>query len=276
VHENIAFGLDRRALGKAGVDRRVNELLEAVELGGLGHRRSGEISGGQRQRVAFARALAVEPRLLLLDEPFGALDAQVRVSLREWLRRFLEQRQRDPAHRPVTTVLVTHDQEEAMELSDTIVVMNHGRIEQMGTPGDIYDHPATPFVAAFVGGANVLRGRVQDGQASVSTLGGVVPAPHGTADGAEVHAFVRPHEVRLSKVTPAVGHADDRGALALARVERLAFVGAYVKVTLRLPDDASLTVELGKTEFDALGVATGDLVVADVEHAKIFVGDYAI
>jgi sulfate transport system ATP-binding protein len=294
VHQNIGFGLDRRALGPAEADRRVQQLLDAVELGGLGHRRPGELSGGQRQRVAFARALAVEPRLLLLDEPFGALDAQVRLSLREWLRRFLEQRVRDPAHRPVTTVLVTHDQEEAMELSDTIVVMNHGHVEQLGTPGDIYDHPATPFVASFVGGANVLRGRVQGGRATVGPLGGALRAPEGTAEGAEVHAFVRPHEVRISKVHAAHGtHAtidqtgdhpgghgtgpeDDRGPLALARVERLAFVGAYVKVSLRLPDEATLTVELGKAEFDALGVSQGDRVVADVEHARIFVGDYAI
>jgi sulfate/thiosulfate transport system ATP-binding protein len=246
-----------------------------VELAGLGGRLPGELSGGQRQRVAFARALAVEPRLLLLDEPFGALDAQVRMWLREWLRRFLEQRRRDPRHPPVTTVLVTHDQEEAMELSDTIVVMNHGRVEQLGSPTDIYDHPATPFVAAFVGGANVLHGKVQGGRATVGALAAAVETPQGTAEGADVRAFVRPHEIRLHKLG-ATAAADERPALTLARIERLAFVGAYVKVTLRLPDEASLTVELGKSEFEALAVAAGDRVLADVEQAKIFVGDYAI
>jgi sulfate transport system ATP-binding protein len=255
------------------VDRRVDELLATVELAGYGPRLPGELSGGQRQRVAFARALAVEPRLLLLDEPFGALDAQVRVSLRQWLRRFHEQRRRDTAQPPVTTILVTHDQEEAMELSDTIVVMNEGRVEQIGTPGDIYDRPATPFVASFVGGANVLRGRVSNGRATVGPLGAEVPTPAGAADGAAVHAFVRPHEVRLTKF---VETAQTGSPVALARVDRLAFIGAYVKVTLRLPDDGTLTVELGKAEFEALHIQAGDRVMTDLQEAKIFLGDYAI
>ena len=263
VRDNIAFGLKgkRSKQSKAEIDRQVDELLAAVELPGYGGRLPGQLSGGQRQRVAFARALAVEPRLLLLDEPFGALDASVRVSLREWLRRFHESRQGDPHHPPVTTILVTHDQDEAMELSDTIVVMNQGRVEQIGTPSEIYDRPATPFVAAFVGGSNVLRGRV-------------------TRDGAAVHAFVRPHEIRLSKALPAQEEAPagdpDAGGLALARVDRLAFVGAYVKVTLRLPDNETLTVELGKQEFEALHIQAGDRVMADLAQAKIFLGDYAI
>ena len=263
----------------------MDELLAAVELPGYGGRLPGELSGGQRQRVAFARALAVEPRLLLLDEPFGALDASVRVSLREWLRRFHESRQSDANHPPVTTILVTHDQEEAMELSDTIVVMNQGRVEQIGTPSEIYDRPATPFVAAFVGGANVLRGRVTNGRAAVGAQGSPaaaqVPAPEGADEGAAVHAFVRPHEVRLTKALPAQEHesaADPERVrrLALAQVDRLAFVGAYVKVTLRLPDQEPLTVELGKQEFEALHIKPGDRVMADLAQAKIFLGDYAI
>jgi len=285
VRANIAFGLvGKRA--RQEIDRRVDELLAAVELPGYGGRLPGELSGGQRQRVAFARALAVEPRLLLLDEPFGALDASVRVSLREWLRRFHESRQSDANHPPVTTILVTHDQEEAMELSDTIVVMNQGRVEQIGTPSEIYDRPATPFVAAFVGGANVLRGRVTNGRAAVGPQGSPasaqVPAPAGADEGAAVHAFVRPHEVRLSRALPAQEHesaADleaGAGGLALALVDRLAFVGAYVKVTLRLPDQEPLTVELGKQEFEALHIKPGDRVMADLAQAKIFLGDYAI
>jgi sulfate transport system ATP-binding protein len=282
VRANIAFGLQGKR-GKTEIDRLVDELLLAVELPGYGGRLPGELSGGQRQRVAFARALAVEPRLLLLDEPFGALDASVRVSLREWLRRFHESRHADPQRPPVTTILVTHDQEEAMELSDTIVVMNQGRVEQIGSPGEIYDRPATPFVAAFVGGANVLHGRVTNGRASVGPQGAVatqVPAPAGADEGAAVHAFVRPHEVRLSKAL-AVQSADEdaaagEGGLALARVDRLAFVGAYVKVTLRLPDSTTLTVELGKQEFETLHIQAGDRVMADLAEAKIFLGDYAI
>jgi sulfate/thiosulfate transport system ATP-binding protein len=285
VRANIAFGLVGKR-PRQEIDRRVDELLAAVELPGYGGRLPGELSGGQRQRVAFARALAVEPRLLLLDEPFGALDASVRVSLREWLRRFHESRQGDANHPPVTTILVTHDQEEAMELSDTIVVMNQGRVEQIGTPSAIYDRPATPFVAAFVGGANVLRGRVTNGRAAVGPQGSPasaqVPAPAGADEGAAVHAFVRPHEVRLSRALPAQEHesaADleaGAGGLALALVDRLAFVGAYVKVTLRLPDQEPLTVELGKQEFEALHIKPGDRVMADLAQAKIFLGDYAI
>ncbi len=258
VRRNIAFGLEIRKLSRAEIDRRIDELLATVELEGLGHRLPRELSGGQRQRVAFARALATEPRLLLLDEPFGALDAQVRVSLRAWLRRFHEERAHGGEHPPVTTVLVTHDQEEAMELADTLVVMNQGRIEQQGPPSAIYDQPATPFVARFVGGANLLRG----------------------SDGGEVRAFVRPHEVKLSKLPDAGDGAastdPEREPVSLARVERLAFVGAYVKVTLGLPDGGTLSVELTSAEYAALGIQEGDRVMADLQEAKIFLGDYTI
>ncbi|HEY0706193.1 MAG TPA: ABC transporter ATP-binding protein [Polyangia bacterium] len=274
VRDNIGFGLKVRRFGKAEIERRTDELLAAVELSGYGGRLPRELSGGQRQRVAFARALATEPRLLLLDEPFGALDAQVRVALREWLRRFHEERASDPKHRPVTTILVTHDQEEAMDLSDRIVVMNQGCVEQIGTPSEIYDHPASPFVASFVGSANLLRGRVFNGVATVGALATSMPAPDGASDGAEVHAFVRPHEVKLSK--PKHDHVGDHGPVALARVERLAFVGAYVKVTVRLPDEGTLTVELGTNEFSNLGIKEGDRVMTDMQDAKIFVGDYTI
>src|SRR6185295_6783775 len=157
VRRNIAFGLTVRKAPPAEISREVDELLAAVELEGYGDRLPSELSGGQRQRVAFARALATRPKILLLDEPFGALDAQVRLSLRDWLRKFHEERAHSSEHPPVTTLLVTHDQEEAMELSHTIVVMNEGRVVQLGPPDDIYDRPVSPFVASFVGGANLLR-----------------------------------------------------------------------------------------------------------------------
>jgi len=174
VRENVAFGLRTQRAPKNQIDARVAELLKLVQLEGYGDRYPGQLSGGQRQRVGFARALAPHPRLLLLDEPFGALDTRVRLELREWLRLLHE-----ATH--LTTILVTHDQEEALDLSDRIVVMDAGRIQQVGSPNEIYQLPATPFVASFIGSANVLRGRVSAGHAQVASLSLDVPA--NTPDG---------------------------------------------------------------------------------------------
>jgi sulfate transport system ATP-binding protein len=263
VRRNIAFPLNVRKVEREEARHRVDELLALVQLEGLGERYPAQLSGGQRQRVAFARALAIEPRLLLLDEPFGALDAQVRLELRDWLRRFHDERH-------VTTLLVTHDQEEAMEVSDHVVVMHEGRVAQAGTPHEVYDRPATPFVASFVGGANVLRGHVQNGRASVGAF--AVPVPDGTnaPDGAAVHAFVRPHDVTLTKA------GADAPEVSVARVERLARLGGYVKVSLKLPDGMPMTVEMPRAEVEALGIAEGDLVMANLREAKVFVEDYSI
>jgi sulfate transport system ATP-binding protein len=238
VRRNIAFGMNVRKLPRAAVRRKVDELLALVQLEGLGERYPSQLSGGQRQRVAFARALAIEPRLLLLDEPFGALDAQVRVELREWLRRFHDERD-------ITTLLVTHDQEEAMEVSDHVVVMNQGRIAQAGSTDDVYDRPASPFVASFVGGANVLRVGATD-------------------------VYVRPHDVALTKVD------GDPSSVAVARVGRVVRLGAKVKISVTLSDGAPMTVEMTKLELDNLAIAEGDLVMASVRDAKIFTGDYSI
>jgi sulfate transport system ATP-binding protein len=265
VRRNIAFGLGVRKVPKAQADKKVDELLALVQLEGLGERYPSQLSGGQRQRVAFARALAIEPKLLLLDEPFGALDAQVRVELRDWLRRFHDQRH-------VTTLLVTHDQEEAMEVSDHIVVMHEGRVAQAGAPQQVYDHPATPFVASFVGGANVLSGKVVDGRVSVSTMavqvnnGAAAPGPDGSA----VQAYVRPHDVTLTKATP------DAPEISVARVERMAWLGGYVKLSLKLSDGVPMTVQMPKTEVETLGINEGDLVMANLRDAKVFVEDYSI
>jgi sulfate transport system ATP-binding protein len=233
-----------------------------VQLEGLADRYPAQLSGGQRQRVAIARALAIRPRVLLLDEPFGALDAKVRVELRDWLRRF-----HDETH--VTTLLVTHDQEEALELSQHVVVMHDGKVAQAGTPQEVYDHPATPFVASFVGGANILRGRVAAGRAEVGAF--AVAAPDGARDGAEVHAFVRPHDVKLTKAP-----GDEEASVAVAKIERLARVGAACKVTLRLAGGDTMTVQMSKAEIDALGVVEGDRVMVDLREAKVFVEDYSI
>ncbi len=261
VRQNVAFGLETRRLPRAEMEARVDEMLRLVQLEELGKRYPGQLSGGQRQRVAFARALAIRPKLLLLDEPFGALDSRVRVELREWLQSLHEQT-------GVTTLLVTHDQEEALEISQHVVVMSEGRVAQAGPPEDIYDRPATPFVASFVGGTSVLRGRVQSGRAQMGTL--VVAAPDSAREGEAVHAFVRPHDIKLAR--PANGST----ALTTGRVERLKSVGGYVKVLLKLPSGETVTVEVPRAEFDDLGVVEGDHVHADVRMAKVFLGDFAI
>jgi sulfate transport system ATP-binding protein len=269
VRANIAFGLGIRKVERKTIEAKVDELLSLVQLDGYGARYPTQLSGGQRQRVAFARALAIEPQVLLLDEPFGALDAQVRIELRAWLRLFHEKRH-------VTTVLVTHDQEEAMEVSDHIVVMSDGRVAQVGPPQEVYDRPATPFVASFVGGANVLSGTMQDGRAAVGSFAVNMPAGTAARDGAAVQAFVRPHDVKLTK---ADAEATTDGAstdVSVARVERLAWLGGYVKLTLKLSDGASMSVEMPKSEIEQLGIGEGDLVMADLRQARVFVEDYSI
>jgi sulfate transport system ATP-binding protein len=263
VRKNIAFGLGVRKIPKEQARRKVEELLGLVQLQGLGDRYPAELSGGQRQRVAFARALAIEPKMLLLDEPFGALDAQVRVELREWLRRFHEEHH-------VTTLLVTHDQEEAMELSDHVVVMHEGRVAQAGTIREVYDRPATPFVAGFVGGANVLRGQMVDGRVSVGSLAVHVTNGTDAPEGAAVNAYVRPHDVTLTKA------GADTPEISVARVERMAWIGGYVKLSLKLSDGAPMMVEMPKSEIEALGINEGDLVMANLREAKVFIEDYSI
>ncbi len=266
VSDNVGFGLRLKKVAPVEIAKRVRELLDMVQLGGLGNRYPSQLSGGQRQRVAFARSLAVDPKVLLLDEPFGALDARVRIELREWLHTFHKQ-----TH--TTTVLVTHDQEEALELSQHIVVMSEGRVEQAGSPQKVYDEPATPFVAEFVGGANVLRGKVAGGQLEVTP--GVSVAASGAREGASAQAFVRPHDIRIAK--PTADQAASGGAdLMMGRVERLLRVGAHFKVSLTLPSGESMSVQMPKAEVDSLGLAEGDRVMVNLRDAKVFVEDYSI
>jgi sulfate transport system ATP-binding protein len=261
VRENVAFGLETRKLPRAEVKARVDEMLRLVQLEELGERHPGQLSGGQRQRVALARALAIRPKLLLLDEPFGALDRRVRVELREWLQSLHEQT-------GVTTLLVTHDQEEALEISQHVVVLCDGRVAQAGPPQVIYDQPANPFVASFVGGTSVLRGHVRSGVVEVGTLH--VRAPRNAQEGEAVQAFVRPHDVRIAK--PAQGDLRP----STGRVERLKSVGGHVKVLLKLPTGETVTVEVPRAEFEGLGVVEGDCVFADLRTANVFVGDFSI
>lgn len=239
VRENVAFGLDVRKRPAATTKKRVDELLDLVQLGALAERYPAQLSGGQRQRVAFARALAIEPKVLLLDEPFGALDARVRRELREWLRELHERTK-------VTTLLVTHDQEEALELSEHVVLMLDGQVAQAGAPRELYDEPRTAEVAEFLG-ANVVRDVRADGAA----------------------AYVRPEDVKLAR-TPG------DGAVKSGRIERARVVGHRVKIVLSLPSGERVSVDVGRAEFDALGVATGDHVHVDLRAARVFVDDYAI
>jgi sulfate transport system ATP-binding protein len=217
VYRNVAFGLEIRKRPSAEVRRRVHELLDLVHLGQFADRLPSQLSGGQRQRMALARALAVEPKVLLLDEPFGALDAKVRKELRDWLRRL-----HDEVH--VTTVFVTHDQEEALEVADEIVVINKGRVEQTGSPNDLYDHPANDFVMGFLG--------------PVTTLGG---------------HLVRPHDIEVLT-------ADSVGA-ARAEVVRLVRIGFEVRAELRSGSEAgNTTVQLTRGQADALDLQAGSTV----------------
>ena len=216
VRDNVGFGLSIRRRPRSEIAAKVDELLEVVGLQGYAERMPSQLSGGQRQRMALARALAVEPSVLLLDEPFGALDAKVRAELRAWLRRL-----HDEVH--VTTVLVTHDQEEAMEIADHVAVMDHGSIEQVGTPRDLYDRPANAFVMGFLG-------------------------PVTRVDG----ALVRPHDLVLS---PEPSHAARE-----AQVARVTHLGFEVRVALWLPEGQEVSVQLTRAEADQLELAVGDIV----------------
>src|SRR5689334_7162521 len=197
VFENVAFGLRvkprKERPSDAQIRQKVTDLLKLVQLDWLADRYPSQLSGGQRQRIALARALAVEPKVLLLDEPFGALDAKVRKELRRWLRRLHDDL-------GITSLFVTHDQEEALEVADRIVVMNEGRVEQIGTPDEVYDHPATPFVYQFLGDVNLFRGRVHDGRAMVGDwhvpIPDDVPAGHDDA-----LVYVRPHDLEILHAT---------------------------------------------------------------------------
>jgi len=230
IFENVAFGLRVRPKATRPSDKeikaKVTELLKLVQLDWIADRYPHQLSGGQRQRIALARALAVEPKVLLLDEPFGALDAKVRKELRRWLRRL-----HDEMH--VTSVFVTHDQEEAMEVADRIVVMNHGRIEQDGPPDEVYDHPATPFVLQFLGDVNLFHGRFDRAGAGGSDVG-----------------YVRPHELQI------LGAPQD-GSIAVTLSQALT-VGPNTRLEFKRLDDASyVDVEVPRSEYTALRASIG-------------------
>jgi sulfate/thiosulfate transport system ATP-binding protein len=226
VRDNVAFGLAIRKRPKKEIAERVKELLSLVQLDGLADRYPSQLSGGQRQRMALARALAVEPKVLLLDEPFGALDARVRKELRAWLRRLHEE-----VHQ--TTILVTHDQEEAMEVADTIVVMDRGAIQQVGPPRDLYEHPVNQFVMTFIGPVNRLG-----------------------------DTFVRPHDIEL--------RAEPNGITSRATVERLIHLGFEVRVELHREDGERLYAQVTRNVADELGLEEGGHVFLNPTNERVF------
>ncbi len=260
VFENVAFGLRvkprRSRPGEAAIRAKVHELLDLVQLDWLADRYPSQLSGGQRQRIALARALAVEPRVLLLDEPFGALDAKVRKELRRWLRRL-----HDDLH--VTSIFVTHDQEEALEVADRIVVMNHGRVEQIGTPQQVYEHPDTPFVYSFLGSVNLFQGRVQGENLHLGDH--AVRLDHHTLDhGTAAIAYVRPHEIEILRP------GGDQNGLQ-ARVRRVVSLGPSVRLELELEDDGQMVeAEIGRERLRQLDLEEGEAVLVRPVNLRVF------
>jgi sulfate transport system ATP-binding protein len=259
VFENVAFGLRVRPKSARPPEKDIQErcmgLLKMVQLDWLARSYPNQLSGGQRQRVALARALAVEPRVLLLDEPFGALDAKVRKELRRWLRRL-----HDEIH--VTSVFVTHDQEEALEVADQVVVMNEGKVEQIGTPTDVYDHPATPFVYSFLGDVNLFRGRLQHGGLQI---GGqrLDAAEAGEAEGPAV-AYVRTHEIQLEQTRHGETEIE-------AVVRHFRAFGSLVRVDLDPVNGGDMIeAEIPRDRFDTLKLEKGSRVFVKPKRIRVF------
>lgn len=259
VFENIAFGLRvrprRERLPAAQIREKVEELLSLIQLQQFGNRYPSQLSGGQRQRVALARALAVEPKVLLLDEPFGALDAKVRQDLRQWLRTL-----HSKMH--VTTVLVTHDQEEALEVADRVVVMNHGRIEQAGTPNELFHQPQTQFVMEFLGQVNVFHGRAHAGKA----VAGPLSVDIDQYDGAEelpAKVYLRPHDFDIERTAGAEPSLP-------ARIVRIHSAGPLARVSLVTSEGQSVLVEIDLQQLEQLQLAEGEQVHLKPRKARVF------
>ncbi|MET3177636.1 UNVERIFIED_ORG: sulfate transport system ATP-binding protein [Variovorax guangxiensis] len=268
VFENVAFGLRvkprKERPSDAQIRQKVTDLLKLVQLDWLADRYPSQLSGGQRQRIALARALAVEPKVLLLDEPFGALDAKVRKELRRWLRRL-----HDELH--VTSIFVTHDQEEALEVADRVVVINKGQIEQVGSPQEVWDQPASPFVYGFLGDVNLFHGRADNG--AVQLDGMRLDSPeHSSARDAKARAYVRPHDIDVTRYV--------NGASGIvATLSRAIVVGPIARLELEPaesnPDNPGsgtiIEAQLPAQQFRDLGLKEGDTVVANPRKARVFV-----
>ena len=266
VFENVAFGLRvkprRERPSEAVICEKVHELLKLVQLDWLAQRYPSELSGGQRQRIALARALAVEPKVLLLDEPFGALDAKVRKELRSWLRRL-----HDDLH--ISTIFVTHDQEEALEVADRIVVLNHGRVEQVGNPQDVYDHPQTSFVYEFLGAANRLSGSV--GAGGFVAEGAARPIAVTAGFAGPALAYVRPHDLALYPRAKADDKADEKTQEGIVvDVRRVVTLGGSVRVELEGRGGNVLEAELDRDTWRQLRLDVGDGATAVPRSLRVF------
>jgi sulfate transport system ATP-binding protein len=266
VFENVAFGLRVKKRherpSNSEIDKKVHELLNLVQLDWLADRYPAQLSGGQRQRIALARALAVEPKVLLLDEPFGALDAKVRKELRRWLRRL-----HDELH--ITSIFVTHDQEEALEVADRIVVMNKGHIEQIGTPTEVYTQPATPFVYGFLGSANIFHGRVQGGGLAVGDH--TLPLDEHTLktqveQDSDAVAYARPHDLEI--VRP---NGTEQSGIP-SKVLRVLAIGTLVRVELENPVNPATPIEaeLTREQANELKLVEGESVVVRTKNIRLF------
>jgi len=265
VFENVAFGLRVRPRASrpsvADIRAKVMDLLKLVQLDWLADRRPSELSGGQRQRVALARALAVEPKVLLLDEPFGSLDARIRQELRRWLRRLHDDIR-------LTSVFVTHDQEEALDVADRVVVMNRGRIEQIGTPQEVFEHPATPFVMTFIGQSAVFAGTVQGGKAFLGSLAAVDFPAHLHEEARPAAGYARPHELEVTRV-------ENGGGGLWATLRHASPAGAVVKLELTDPEGGSLQVEVTREQHEALQAGVGESLYVKPRKLRIFVQEDA-
>ena len=273
VFDNVAFGLRMKPRASRPsedtIKQKVHELLGLVQLDWLSDRYPAQLSGGQRQRIALARALAVEPKVLLLDEPFGALDAKVRKELRRWLRRL-----HDDLH--VTSIFVTHDQEEALEVADRVVLMNSGVVEQIGSPQDVWDHPASRFVYGFLGDVNLFHGRAHEGEMLIGAdqHGVRLASPeHQGAQDAKAFAYVRPHDLDVQRYTPG---ANGAGRGIVAKLTRAIVVGPIARLEL-LPLDASagngeiIEAQIPAQEYHALGLQTDETLLLTPRKARVFV-----
>ncbi len=266
VFENVAFGLRMKPRSirpsEDQIKQKVHDLLKLVQLDWLADRYPSQLSGGQRQRIALARALAVEPKVLLLDEPFGALDAKVRKELRRWLRRL-----HDELH--VTSIFVTHDQEEALEVADRVVLMNKGVVEQSGSPQDVWDHPASPFVYGFLGDVNLFHGRAHEGLLHLDGVAIDTPE-HAGAQNAQAFAYVRPHDLQVERYTP--------GASGIVAVlERAIVVGPIARLELLPVDtdvpsghDPLIEAQMAAERFRDMGFEEGERLVVSPKKAKVF------
>ena len=273
VFENVAFGLRMKPRGlrpsEAQIKEKVHSLLNLVQLDWLADRFPSQLSGGQRQRIALARALAVEPKVLLLDEPFGALDAKVRKELRRWLRRL-----HDDLH--VTSIFVTHDQEEALEVADRVVLMNQGKVEQMGSPQEVWDHPASPFVYGFLGDVNLFHGRAHEGEVNVEGIR-IASPEHASAQNAKAFAYVRPHDIDVQPYRPQTAAGDG----IIAKLDRAIVIGPIARLEF-MPNqggkrlngalfDTLIEAQMPVEQFKNLGLREGDTVVLTPRNAKVFV-----